>query len=93
MSWTDQKRRIATEKDCQTRWGAGKPGEQFLCSLCGHKFKVGDGWRWVYTGGKGIVNFFVCDNCDGPDVVDRAIVDFKEISAGARRWHYKLTNI
>ena len=78
--WTDQKRRVATIEDCETRWGNHKPGERFRCYLCGHKFKPGDGWRWVYSGTGGhdttgkrwaVTNLKTCDACDGPDVVDR----------------------
>lgn len=71
-SFSDQKPRIATEEDCQAKWGfrSGK-GEGFLCRLCGHKFVVGDYWRWVFAGDRGCINALVCEKCDGPDVVDR----------------------
>jgi hypothetical protein len=73
MSFTDGKPRIATEQDCKARWSCGKPGERFRCCLCGHKFVVGDVWRFQFTnnipnaGG----NPLVCEKCDGPDVVER----------------------
>lgn len=80
-SFTNGLRRIATERDCATKWGGDAPGVRFRCYLCGHKFAVGDGWRWQYCGetytsterGKayGAINFLVCDACDGPDVVRR----------------------
>lgn len=67
MSFTDGKPFIATEKDLQTRWSCGKPGEKFRCGLCGHKFAVGEMVRWQYTndvhGACG--NPFVCTACDG----------------------------
>ncbi len=65
-SFTDQKPRIATEKDVSITWGFGKPGENFRCGFCGHKFAVGDQWRWQYTnnipGAGG--NPLVCASCD-----------------------------
>jgi hypothetical protein len=71
--FTDQKPQTATENDLKLRWSCGKPGERFRCYLCGHKFQVGDTWRFVYSnstpGATG--NFLVCDKCDGPDVLDR----------------------
>lgn len=70
-SFTDQKQRIATEEDLVARWSFGKPGEKFRCYLCGHKFKIGDKWRWVYSASKGLCNFITCEKCDGIDVLDR----------------------
>lgn len=70
-SFTDQKPRIATEKDCRGQWALrSKPGEGFRCYLCGHRFVPGDVWRFVYNPGRGI-NFLVCGTCDSPDVLDR----------------------
>lgn len=79
-SFTDQKRRVATEQDCQGKWSGGKPGENFRCYFCGWKFKPGDGWRWQYANGRtiringvtrGLINFLVCDRCDSPDILDK----------------------
>ena len=80
MSFTDQKRRIATKEDCSALWNGQKNGEAFRCYLCGHRFAPGDGWRWVYTGGIyyerdgkrfGVTNLMTCDACDGDDVISR----------------------
>lgn len=82
MSFTDGKRRVATEADLAMSWCGEKNGKRFRCYLCGHRFRAGDGWRWQYAGcrnfvnpetGKtfGVSNFFVCDGCDGDDVLDR----------------------
>jgi hypothetical protein len=71
--FTNGKPRQATEADCKAPYGGLKNGRGFRCYLCGHRFAVGDIWRWVYCndgscpGG----NFLVCESCDGPDVKDR----------------------
>jgi predicted DNA-binding WGR domain protein len=71
MSWTDQKPLVATEEHLKLRWNGKKNGRGFRCHLCGHRFKVGDVWRWVFS--KKYVNFFTCASCDGPDVAERWI--------------------
>jgi len=73
MSFTDQRPRTATERDLATRWMGGKPGEYFRCCMCGHRFAVGDYWRWVYTNGTPGAggNPIVCEGCDGMDVIGR----------------------
>lgn len=71
MSFTDQKQRIATEKECNNWGGNTESAKRFRCYLCGHKFIVGDKWRWIYSASKGLYNFIVCEKCDGPDVLDR----------------------
>ena len=70
-AWLDGTPQVATEADLRARWSFGKPGEHFRCHLCGYKFRVGDVWRFVYSGGVGLLNFMVCEKCDGPDVLDR----------------------
>jgi hypothetical protein len=90
MSFTYGKPWIATEKDTQTRWSCAKPGENFRCGMCGHKFVVGDRVRWQYTndipnaGG----NPMICEACDGPDIVERWIAKCAEWSAiiDAPKW-------
>ena len=74
-SFTNQKPRIATEEECKASWGGYKNGAHFRCYLCGHKFIVGDQWRWVCGGTKtfissldgktyGVSNLMVCKKCD-----------------------------
>jgi hypothetical protein len=70
-SFTDQKPRVAIAADLAMRWGNAEPGARFRCYLCGHRFKVGDVWRWVCGSGAGVVNFFTCETCDGDDVLAR----------------------
>lgn len=66
-SFTDQKPRVFSPEDARP----GAWGNRLLqCSLCGHKFKVGDYWRWVYAPGN-YLNLETCVKCDGPDVLDR----------------------
>ena len=71
MSFTDQKPRIATEADTKAPWSGYKNGERFYCYLCGHKFVVGDGWRWVCAGSIRRSNLLVCNACDCPDVLEK----------------------
>lgn len=63
------KQQVATEAHCKAPWGGRKNGERFRCSLCGHKFLVGDMFRMVYTNDipKTDGNPLVCSECDGTD--------------------------
>jgi len=72
MSFVDGKPRIATEEDLKRRW-SGDP-KNFRCYLCGHKFQVGDRWRFLYMNSDdttGAFNALICGACDGPDVIAR----------------------
>jgi len=69
-SWTSQKPQIATEEQTKLPWAGGRPGERFRCYLCGHRFEVGDYWRFV-LGGDVCGNLMVCETCDGDDVRER----------------------
>lgn len=75
MSFTDQKQQPATAEHLTCPWGGRRDGSRFRCYLCGHRFKVGDLWRWVMDNdGKsrgGCGNFMVCASCDGSDVRER----------------------
>lgn len=57
--------KIATKEECSAPWSGGKAGKYFRCGFCGHRFKVGDKWRGLYTndmrdaGG----NPLVCEDC------------------------------
>lgn len=77
MSFTDQRSQVVTDKDV-------KPGERFRCHLCGHKFAVGDVWRWVYSCGHALPNFITCFACDGPDVLNKWVAANEE--ARRRFW-------
>jgi hypothetical protein len=73
---TDGKLRVATEQNCQAAWGGTPGGERFRCYLCGHRFKPGDKWRFVYlnsTPGYNLGNALACEKCDCPDIVERFI--------------------
>lgn len=61
--------------------------KRFGCALCGHEFKDGDVARWVYAGGSGLCNFFVCPTCDGEKVIERAIENYKAAVLAAKRWN------
>lgn len=87
MSFTDQKPRVATEKDCKAPWQGYNNGKYFRCYLCGHKFKVGDYWRWVFAGPmKGLCNFLVCEECDCDDVADKWEAQNKEFDSEKWWW-------
>ena len=73
MSFTDGKPHTVTKKYLGFAWGGYKDGRDFRCGLCGHKFKEGEVFRWLFTndlphpyGG----NPFACVDCDGPDVLE-----------------------
>jgi hypothetical protein len=85
MSFTDQKPRVVTEEDCTLPWN-GSP-DNFRCQLCGHRFKPGDTYRWVYGASRkyeldgktwGVGNALVCKACDGEDVLDRWVAHVKD---------------
>ena len=75
MSFTDQKPRVATEEHCKAKW-SGDPAN-FRCYMCGHKFEVGDVWKFIYAGDRGASNPLICKECDGPDVLDRWVAHYK----------------
>lgn len=67
--WTDGQRHVLNDDDAEM-WARCNP-KAFKCGICGRKFSVGDGYRWIYCNGPSerlTGNFFACDNCDGPDV-------------------------
>jgi len=74
----NQRPRTTTVEDIETEWGGRKRSHR--CYLCGHRFKVGDVWRWVYSGGRGVINFVTCAPCDGKDVLDRFVAMNKELT-------------
>jgi len=77
--FTDQKPRIATEEETKASWGGEKNGKKFRCYLCGYQFKVGDQWRFVFATHTGFINFKVCKDCDGDDVLIRWIAANEEL--------------
>jgi hypothetical protein len=64
--FTSGERMIATEHDCHTARWSGREAGNFWCNTCGHRFSVGDGYRWIYANGHSpsAGNFMVCDKCD-----------------------------
>lgn len=62
--------RFVDEATMQMRWGGSNPGARFRCYLCGHRFVVGEIFRWQYVEGA-YSNFFVCRGCDSPKVVQK----------------------
>lgn len=86
LSFMDGKPQAATAEHLAVRW-SGRAGN-FRCRLCGHTFKLGDIWRWVYANGANSPsrcgNFFVCTTCDGPDVLEKAAA--QELEFKSPRW-------
>lgn len=78
MGFTDQKPRVATAEDVKAPWSGIEGGKRFYCYLCGHKFQVGDTWRWVYAGKEHLCNLIVCSSCDGEDVLERWVKWWQE---------------
>lgn len=92
MSFTDGTQQVATEKDVKARWGGRS--DSFRCRLCGHRFEVGDIWRFVVSNfkdsGVRYGNFLVCVSCDGKDVLTRAAA--QEAEAEQRFWWFRREN-
>lgn len=88
MGITDQKPRIATEADIRSPWNGGKDGKYFRCYLCGHKFQVGDQYRFILS--KAYTNFLVCAGCDCEDVERKWIalhLEWYKLKEG-KFWHF-----
>jgi hypothetical protein len=87
-SLLDGKPQVATEKHVALKWGGRT--DNFRCRLCGHSFKVGDVWRFVFANfpnsGVNHGNFMVCVSCDGADVLARAAA--QEVEAKQRFWWF-----
>lgn len=93
MSFMDGKPRIATAEEIGYRWLGGKPGERFRCSMCGHKFAIGDQWRCVYTNFKPWAsgNPLVCKSCDGADDdVRRRWTEKSTEHYSEKNWHFHM---
>ena len=75
MSFTDQKPHVVEVADLTRPWGGFRDGRRFRCYLCGHRFKEGDTYRWVYSNGVPGAggNPMVCVSCDGTneEVIER----------------------
>ncbi len=89
--WTSGKPFTATNVHCSLRWSFGKPGENFRCALCGHKFVVGDYVRWQFTndtpGAGG--NPFVCKACDlGKEKIVNEILKRRAAINGDEWWWF-----
>lgn len=96
MSFTDGKPKYATEEDLKAKWSGRKDNSHFRCYLCGHKFILGDYWRFVNSKsstfidifGKtwGVGNALTCEKCDGPDILERWVKMHEE--AYNRFWFF-----
>jgi len=91
MGITDQKPHIATLEDTISNWACGRNGKYFRCYLCGHKFQVGDQYRFVF--GKTRCNLLVCEKCDTGDVLakwDNHYLEWNKLKNG-KFWHFAIT--
>ena len=78
MTFTDQKPWVVTEADLKANWGGiGRRG--FACGFCFHQFELGETVRWFYCPATA-PNSFVCEKCDGADVVDRWMQFWREVA-------------
>lgn len=70
--WTNQRPFLVTVEHLRLPWGGHRDGRAFRCAWCGHRFRVGETARWVFTNTAGPEchgihgNPFVCETCDGP---------------------------
>jgi len=84
----------ATKKHTEAPWSGNSAN--FRCAWCGHRFKIGDTVRWVYTNvgsaeTKGIAgNPFICTACDGPrDVILARLRQMAEEFRSDRFWWFQ----
>ena len=67
--WIKGEWQVATKEICEATWMGRRNGKYFRCAFCGHKFKIGDMWRRIFTnnvpnaGG----NPLVCGKCNLPE--------------------------
>ncbi len=77
MSFVDRKPWVVTQEDVKKSWNSVPNGKAFKCSLCNHRFIVGDTARWECTndvpGAGG--NPLICFDCDRPkeEIVQKMI--------------------
>ena len=75
-SFVDGEPFVLTEADLRKPWSGFKDGRTLRCHLCGVFFRLGDTLRFVFVNGLKTGchngNFFVCQPCDGPDVIERS---------------------
>ena len=100
VSFTDQGPFTVTEDHVKAWWGGYRDARLFRCAWCGHRFRVGDVARWVYTndGGeqtRGLSgNPFICTKCDGPrpEILARLRATLAEFTAD-RFWWFRLYSV
>ena len=88
MSFTDGKPHIATEKEVASFKRVNKR-TRLRCSLCNVIFEPGMTYRFIYANGTPNAhcgNFFVCEKCDGPDVLQKAIIDYNQAVELSKKW-------
>lgn len=104
--WQDGEWHKATEQHIQTKWAVISTDGRFKCVLCGHVFKSGHLFRFVYMNGESPSpgNFIVCDECGMPgsaqdmaNDVRAAMLEYPDLESwqGAYwrfRWYHEAYN-
>lgn len=84
---------IADEEMVKAPWFGMPNGEWFKCGFCGHKFKVGDKLRWIYTNdipgapGNPLACMYCCYTYKQPQVEHLREV-WKEMSEKVRKKYW-----
>lgn len=87
MSFTNQKPFTVEEKDLRG-FTRGK-SRRFNCAICGELFAIGSIARWVYANGvdgPNCGNFFVCQKCDAPNILEVARESYSQARKLAMQW-------
>ena len=66
MSFTDGLPHIVTQVELDACWSGVSHAFLFRCKICGHVFKLGDTFRFIFgqMGRKNVGNILVCSKCD-----------------------------
>jgi hypothetical protein len=83
--WTQQRPFPVTERFLNVEW-SGNHNRDLACAFCDDRPQVSAIWRWVATT-PGAPNFWVCSDCDSPDVRERFVERWVTVIAPIlRRW-------
>ena len=82
-------RNIATKDDLNRPWSGHK--SNFRCGICGYKFKIGDGFRMIYTNNLPLYggNPLACDECNNNDPISqwkKNWDEYREMKKNSKFW-------